>query len=909
MIAILHRLQGPGFAMVVCFFVALACSFPQVWAREPVTSEEVKKAHAGLNQSLKAPPSLEERVRAATWKLLLGEFASSPEKAMLFSGAVDSLEEGSREIEEILKELGKDRKKWEPLAKNPAVLARLDTALVRKEETEKKKDLARAAERKRLETLRQMVKAYRDANSAMASANTAFQTGDFTSVREKSIQVRNSIQKIRQLASEKQDWYLLSDEPNLDGKSELKLVDLDSKDILPLGEELLDHLNALSAMAAYRLALANPTMPQADLLDEAEKAIADIKAASPGSLARYVQGQVARVRGLMKTTPDPLSESGHAQARPYFQQALVALKEAAKAPQSPSSKILFGKDFEETLKALEGPAWFLTRADKEVSTGRFPSAMAILLEGQTYHRTPEIANQLVLLKLKTGDNPLKTREYLEAAIKAGLVPQSSAETQLVRGRLQLASASDLLFQPGGPGKESEKTLQALLDAQASFKQVKPEAENSNAPKAEAYLALAQAYKIAIVPNIPKEESQAIYQSVILATEALKTLARNPSAPVEINEALAAGYLARGMLAPVVLPDFRNEAQASLAAAAEVQARLPGSIPGVHLSGNALASGILQRPDSQIQRLAIQERLLREALGQLTQASTSLALGNSTSALQQAESAYEGAEFARLVENGKAAVPAETVLNSTPTLDAAKEVTEQARAFAILTGVVAGKPKSALAFALKNQPQSLESAEEILTKEENPLVVFALGRAMEGYAAIQIEEKAKWTALALKAQDKAGAIMARSSGYRSRFPEVENLVTESRQRLTRPVYFLEQARKYRQANNLQVSAKWLNDGLALHPQVQALRELLLELELDRAELGETQKQDWEKTILDAGEPKSARAALLLGNFSEKAGNRSKALEYYEKANRLHPEGTERVELESRIALLRVLALKR
>jgi len=123
--------------------------------------------------------------------------------------------------------------------------------------------------------LRQLVKTYRDANSAMAVANTAFQTGDYQTVRQKSEQVRNSIQKIRDLAAdgkEKRDWYLLSDEPKLDGQSsELKLVDLESKDILALGEDLLDHLNALSAMAAYRLALADPDKPQVDLLLEAEK--------------------------------------------------------------------------------------------------------------------------------------------------------------------------------------------------------------------------------------------------------------------------------------------------------------------------------------------------------------------------------------------------------------------------------------------------------------------------------------------------------------------------------------------------------------------------------------------------------------------------------------------------------------
>lgn len=36
---------------------------------------------------------------------------------MLFTGAIDLFDEGNKEIEDILKELGKDRDKWLPLQK------------------------------------------------------------------------------------------------------------------------------------------------------------------------------------------------------------------------------------------------------------------------------------------------------------------------------------------------------------------------------------------------------------------------------------------------------------------------------------------------------------------------------------------------------------------------------------------------------------------------------------------------------------------------------------------------------------------------------------------------------------------------------------------------------------------------
>lgn len=911
MFAFSNQIQFLGILLLLSVTLLIGLANPKAHAKEP-PSDDLKKAHSGLNQSLKSEKTLEERIRVATWKLLLGEFASHPEKAMLFSGAVDTLEEGSREIDEILKELGKDREKWQPLAKNPTILARLDSALVRKEETDKKKELARSAERKRLETLRQLVKTYRDANSAMAIANTAFQTGDYHTVRQKSEQVRNSIQKIRDLAAdgkEKKDWYLLSDEPKLDGQSsELKLVDLESKDILAIGEDLLDHLNALSAMAAYRLALADPDKPQVDLLLEAEKTLADIKATAIGGLALYVQGQVARVRGLLETSPDPLSETKHAKARDFFQAAIGSLKKSAQAPQNSSSKVLFGKDFDVILQKLENPKWFLEVASKEAAAGKLSSAIALLSEGLNYHRYPEFATQLVLLKLKTGANPEKTREYLEEAIKAGLVSPGSEQTHLVRGRLHLATASDLLFQHGSAGKESQKALHELSNAQNSFQQIKPNRNNANASIAEAYMALAQGYKIGITPNIPKLETQSIFQTAILATEALKALSKESGSSLEVTEALAAAYLARGMLAPVVLPDFRNEAQASLAAAAEVQARLPGAIPGVRLSGNSISTGILQRSDSQIQRLAIQERLLREAMGKLSQASTSLALGNSAAALQYAGSAYEGAEFSGLVENGRAAVPPESILNTLPTLDAAKEVTDQARAFALITAVAAGKSDKAMDFAMNGQKPALEKAQSLLELEENPLVVFAWGKALEGYAALQKDQKEKWLSLSLKAQNQAGSMMERSPGFRPRFPDLEILIAQAKLRLTKPEFFLAESLKFRQANNFNDSARCLNEGLALHPLANNLKETLLELEVDRAELGETSKSKWEETIQSTGDPVTAKTALLLGMLSEKTGAKTKAIEFYEKSLSLKPDEKIRVEASSRIALLKVLAIK-
>ncbi|MEN9673529.1 MAG: hypothetical protein RL553_1794, partial [Planctomycetota bacterium] len=440
-------------------------------SKEP-PSEEIKKANAGLNTSLNSPTTLEERVRVATWKILLGEFASDPKKSMLFTGAIDLFEDGNKEIEDILKELGKDRDKWLPLAKNPAVLARLDTYLVRKEETEKKKETARQGERSRLEALRTMVKTYRDANNAMAVVNTAFQTGDFKTVREKSLQVREMILSIRILAEGKdqRDWYLLFDEPRLDGKSkELKLVDIDSPDILPLGADIMDHLHALISISAYRLAVVDSNKPNLELLKEAETMAKDIKSAAPNSIALYTLGNVAKTFGLMETSLDPLNEAAHLKAKIYFDNALKLLGDAKKSSQTESSRYLLNKDFDESILKIESSKWFLDKANQENFSGRPINAISIIAEGQKYHRDPKLAELMANTQMRIGVLPLDAIKDVEKSIQAGLLVKESSETSLILGRLNLAAASDIIFQSGGPGSESAKAMELLEKSQTFFK--------------------------------------------------------------------------------------------------------------------------------------------------------------------------------------------------------------------------------------------------------------------------------------------------------------------------------------------------------------------------------------------------------------------------------------------------------
>ena len=263
----------------------------------------------------------------------------------------------------------------------------------------------------------------------------------------------------------------------------------------------------------------------------------------------------------------------------------------------------------------------------------------------------------------------------------------------------------------------------------------------------------------------------------------------------------------------------------------------------------------------------------------------------------------------MIEKGNAAVPPEANLDLAATQDASKEVADLAKIFAILTAVSANEMERALHYALASQTSSFETAEKILATEENPMMVFALGRACEGYATLQKEEKSKWVALALRAQKQAQSFLLRSPGFVQRYPELPILISDAVNRLSGPEYFLSQAQIYRNGNNFKDASKILYTGLALHPLAPSLNEELLSVELDRAELGDTKNTDWEKTIISAGIPKTSRTAMLLGKLSEKTGNVSRALALYEKAKTQQPTKDVVIEVDSRIAVLSVLALKK
>ena len=87
--------------------------------------------------------SIEKQIRLATWLLLFAEFATENRDLSLWSGEVDSFQEGAGLLAEIQRAIDKDPAIEKRISAVPVLAMRLDAARVRKDQTEKRQQLAR----------------------------------------------------------------------------------------------------------------------------------------------------------------------------------------------------------------------------------------------------------------------------------------------------------------------------------------------------------------------------------------------------------------------------------------------------------------------------------------------------------------------------------------------------------------------------------------------------------------------------------------------------------------------------------------------------------------------------------------------------------------------------------------------
>ena len=106
---------------------------------------------AGLKsaiQAYEADPTVENQVRVATWRVLLGEMASEGgEDLSLWSLAIDQIDEGLQALGEVENQLAASPDLNRQISRSPDLAMRLDAARVRQAAIAQREQLARDAER------------------------------------------------------------------------------------------------------------------------------------------------------------------------------------------------------------------------------------------------------------------------------------------------------------------------------------------------------------------------------------------------------------------------------------------------------------------------------------------------------------------------------------------------------------------------------------------------------------------------------------------------------------------------------------------------------------------------------------------------------------------------------------------
>jgi hypothetical protein len=320
--------------------------------------------------------SAANQVRLGTWLVMFGELATERKELGLWSRASDAFDEGMQHLAHVRSAIDKDPKLEQQIAKEPVIAMRLDAAGVRKEQIDRRQQLARAQEVERLNQLRGLVLAYRDLTQQMAMSNVSFILESYDSTRDANGQVLKDLSTVQNIVKQRKDYYLFSDEPKIDDGADFKLISTVPD---PVSQEMVSCMKSVQAMAAYRMALKSSGQADPKLLTEArawaENALGEAQqpdgAAILGQdknnvLAHFVLGLAHEALGVLQTKEQPGDLEKHKEARQHFDMAKSHLARAIELIKERRGKEgslpLMAQEAQEGIQRLGNADSFLTKA-------------------------------------------------------------------------------------------------------------------------------------------------------------------------------------------------------------------------------------------------------------------------------------------------------------------------------------------------------------------------------------------------------------------------------------------------------------------------------------------------------------------------------------------------------------------
>ena len=940
-------LMGKG-ATSLAFLIGISLFLTE--GASPVRAQDAPSSRALLlkaaaqmrtaNAALAKDTSVENRIRALSWTLLVAEMAGAKGGPELYTASADAFETGIKQLQAL-----EHLVKTQPAVKakidgSPKLAMRLDTVRVRLTALQRKAALSRTEERRRLDACRQLIRAYRKLTANLAASNAQSLMGDHDSASKQYAEAASRLAELEKIVGQPRMHWIFKDEPRLnnDKNTEADLI-LAAPD--PFSDDMLAHLKAVQALSAYRKAVAaDSTIKDADLLAQARKWATESLDAGKNAAAAdasrvipvYVLAQAERCLGLQITRKSPLSDKAHKDAARHFDAARESFDSIAATVTKADGP--FGgirSEVARRVAELKSPAPFLANGAKLIARGLNTEGVAEFGRGLAYHRSLS----LLLARAEAASRNPKQLAHaiteLQQAAADGLLPADDPLSQLVSAKCVLAQARRRLA--GGKGKAladaDRSALKKSLDGTADklvAMQKKTASDSVLRSRLDAYRALARSLSSMLGGKAGDPEKAAL-QLAKSTAESLEIhlKAAKDGDEVVLREDLVAARIAQGHLAVRALPDYRDTSMLAFTAAMDQQSRLPYAGADTRLLGGVLMESLLKRSDTKSSRLALEERQLRMLMTQFTEGLFPLYWNRP----QEASDRMDRALGRLSGSSKKPSVDLKNVSQFLAASNASTDTLESVVAFSAMSHVAAERSTKSLVVMLNHlagddplvtsaslptqlTKQRLESA---LGRVESPLVGYAFGLALESAVVQKSGMPAGAIALcrqyARASQHKVQRLLASSPGLRDRYKFVAASNTAAYQRLTSQQPFLDAAKRLSQQFRFAEARASIRRGLQLHPGNERLLADLFRLTVDQAAVLDTKTRQavLSEAMNDITRQNAAAKPTLAFNAArilDMSGRRRDAVAAYRVSLRDAAAPQEqKVVAESRIALLSAL----
>lgn len=801
--------------------------------------------------------SVEDRVRFATWALMVAELAIEPYG--LVSTASDLFEEGQDAIEEVRAELAADPESERALVmKSPLLAARLDAAVVRQERVAKRRALAREEERERLNDLRAIAKAFRAGLAAQSESQAWAALGDATRAEKTLTEAWRALDGIDATVRESRDYFLMEDEPDLEANPDATLITE-----VPTAFRSPAIASNAKALAALRLL---STLGQAgedlyrnpDAAAILEKSSAWASAAlaedanPPGApegfspdnvFALYARGRAKALAAALRAWGAPVDKSVAKEVAQAIKEAVDDYKAALDRLKDQEDTTIHAR-LTEGLQELESPQHVTARIASLIDAGMMDRAVTDARSLAMRRPEPDLI-ALYLDTARRGGVPIAElqewcRQYVAGGV--GIEPTASPALRNAVGRLAVDAAASRMTSvawPQATAQERDEVARAVLAARETASTPAGTGEGDAAALA-ATRALLTAYAWLASPGLPVGKAllaaaveDARNADLFLSQSLQGAQKRNHDMGVlDTRESLVHCRLARGFLAIAVLPDYRDEARLAFAAALDEAGRLPVGGRDHGMLGSPLLTSLLRGDgEGQAAKLVAEERSTRQAMTRFVEACFAMEFGAPTQATEQFRIARDMAERGSGVE--KAADAAE-MMRVADGFDVAITLPESMAAFETLGLVAAGRQDEALRSAVmlaRSQAGRTDRGAAGETIDFNavagdvaalhsPLVAYALAQALGARldAVALGRDPARADVLQVLRTCHARCVaLLDTARQRDRYPHLVQLVATQGRELDDPAAFVPA-----------VNAAAIERGLRRHPAAAALWNAYFEL---------------------------------------------------------------------------------